>query len=300
MIAAASQRTKQIRLGAMAHLLPYHNPVALAFRSMWLDHMTGGRYIAGFAPGAYASDAQLFGTGKNNPKMLVEGLDIIDAIWTRKGPFTIEGEFWKVDMPAYDEDIAGPHLTPLQSPRPTVLMTGMSPNSRTLEEAGRRGFSPVSQQVSDEILLTHWETFSKAAASAGHTANRSEWRIFRDFFVADTDEEARETALTSGFARNWEGYLIPSFKKLGIFPLLLGDVPEEKVDLEYLVDNFFMVGSPETVAEKIRALYDKVGGFGYLCFGGGAYQDSVPAYKRHLELTGGKLRDLLSDLDGQS
>lgn len=300
MIAAASQRTENIKLGAMAHLLPYHNPVSLAFRSMWLDHMTGGRYIAGFAPGAYASDAQLFGTGKNNARMLSEGLDVVDAIWTRKGPFTIDGEFYKVDMPAYDEAIAGPHLTPLQSPRPTVLMTGMSPNSGTLAEAGRRGFSPVSQQVKTDILKTHWDTFANAATSAGHTADRSQWRVVRDFFVADTDAEAREIALSSGLARVWEGYLLPAFKKLGLFPFLVGDTPEELVDIEYLVDNFFFVGSPETVAEKVRALYNELGGFGYLCFSGGPYQDAIPAYKRHLELSSGKLRELLSDLDGNN
>ncbi|MUL79033.1 LLM class flavin-dependent oxidoreductase [Mycolicibacterium sp. CBMA 226] len=297
MIAAASQRTNRIRLGAMAHLLPYHNPVALAFRTMWLDHMTDGRYLAGFAPGAYASDAQLFGTGSNNPRMLIEGLDIVDAIWTRKGPFTIEGEFWKVDMPAYDAAIAGPHLAPKQGPRPTVLMTGMSQGSKTLSEAGRRGYSPVSQQVRPDILLTHWETYADAAKSAGHTPDRSEWRIVHDFFVADTDDEARKLAVSSGLARVWEGYLIPSFKKLGIMPLLVGPgVAEEDVDIEYLVDNFFFVGSPETVASKVRELYEYTGGFGYLCFSGGPYQDAIPGYQRHLELTNGPLRELLSDL----
>lgn len=300
MIAAASQRTKQIRLGAMAHLLPYHNPTALAFRTMWLDHMTGGRYIAGFAPGAYKSDAQLFATGKNNAKMLSEGLDVVDAIWTKQGPFTIDGEYYHVDMPAYSDEIAGPHLRPLQEPRPPVLMTGMSPNSGTLVEAGRRGFYPVSQQVKTDIVKTHWASYSEAAIAAGYTPDRSEWRIVRDFFVADTDEEAREIALNYGLARVWNGYLIPAFKKLGLFPLLVGDVPEEKVTAEYLIDNFFFVGSPETVAEKVRALYGEVGGFGRLCFSAGPYQDAVPQYQRHLELTSTKLRDLLADLDGNN
>ena len=32
MIAAAAQRTRQIKLGAAAHLVPYHNPISLAHR----------------------------------------------------------------------------------------------------------------------------------------------------------------------------------------------------------------------------------------------------------------------------
>jgi alkanesulfonate monooxygenase SsuD/methylene tetrahydromethanopterin reductase-like flavin-dependent oxidoreductase (luciferase family) len=95
----------------------------------------------------------------------------------------------------------------------------------------------------------------------------------------------------------WEGYLIPSFKKLGILPLLVGPgVAEEDINIEYLVDKFFFVGSPETVAAKIRELYDYTGGFGYLCFSGGPYQDAIPAYQRHLELTNGPLREMLADL----
>lgn len=47
MIAAASQITTNVTLGAMGHLVPYHNPAALAFRLMWLDHMTGGSLYRG-------------------------------------------------------------------------------------------------------------------------------------------------------------------------------------------------------------------------------------------------------------
>lgn len=84
MIAAAAQRTERVRLGAAAHLVPYHQPANLAYRLMWLDHMTGGRYIAGFAPGSYPTDAAVFGTGTNNVEMMVEGLDIIEAVWKRE------------------------------------------------------------------------------------------------------------------------------------------------------------------------------------------------------------------------
>jgi alkanesulfonate monooxygenase SsuD/methylene tetrahydromethanopterin reductase-like flavin-dependent oxidoreductase (luciferase family) len=103
MIAAAAQLTSQIRLGAAAHLLPYHNPINLAHRLMWLDHMTGGRYIAGFAPGSFPTDAQLFNSGNLNAEMMSEALDIITAVWTREPPYRIEGEFWTMDMPGFTD-----------------------------------------------------------------------------------------------------------------------------------------------------------------------------------------------------
>ena len=42
LISQALLRTKQIRLGPLGHLLPYHNPVELAHRVAYLDHMAAG------------------------------------------------------------------------------------------------------------------------------------------------------------------------------------------------------------------------------------------------------------------
>ncbi len=46
MIAAASQRTKSIRLGTGVVSLPYHNPLMTANRIAQLDHLTRGRLRA--------------------------------------------------------------------------------------------------------------------------------------------------------------------------------------------------------------------------------------------------------------
>src|SRR5262249_5595575 len=47
LIAQALQRTRQIRLGPLGHLLPYHHPVELAHRGAYLDHLAEGRYPMG-------------------------------------------------------------------------------------------------------------------------------------------------------------------------------------------------------------------------------------------------------------
>ncbi|OBC10983.1 hypothetical protein A5784_36115 [Mycobacterium sp. 852013-50091_SCH5140682] len=298
MIAAASQITSSITLGAAAHLLPYHNPVSLAFRMMWLDHLTGGRYIAGVAPGAYPSDAQLFGTGKNNPRMLVEALDIIEAIWTRTGPFKIEGEFFSVDMPAYDESIAGPHLKPLQKPGIPLMVTGMQAHSPSLAEAGRRGGIPMSQQVHESVLVHHWDTYAEAARGAGHNPTRADWRICRDYFVAETDDEARDRVLNGAMGKVWGEYNIPTFvNKLHIGDLISGGtIAPEDLSIEWMVDNFLIVGSPDTVIGKIEALHEKVGGFGTLVSFGHEYVDDADAYRRSFELIGTKVRPALQHL----
>lgn len=297
MIAAAAQATQRVKLGALGHLLPYHNPMALAHRMMWLDHMTGGRYIAGVAPGAFPSDAQLFSTGSENPQMLVEAIDIISAIFTKQGPWRFEGEHWTADMPAYSDTLHGPHLRPLQQPHPEMLMTGMQPVSPTLAQAGKYGFSPVSQEVCTEALVQHWRTYSDAATAAGHPSDRNRWRIARDYWVGDTDEEARDAVLNGPMGRTWGEHNLPIFKSLGIAKLLGGsEISEDDITLEWMVDNFFLVGSPDTVARKIRDLYDAVGGFGTLLMAAHGRGSDPGAYRRSLELMSTAVAPQLADL----
>ncbi|WP_166904056.1 LLM class flavin-dependent oxidoreductase [Mycobacterium sp. DL440] len=296
MIAAASQRTSRIRLGAGAHLLPYHNPIALAHRIMWLDHMTGGRYIAGMAPGAYPSDAQMFSTGKNNNEMMIEALDIIESIWTKPAPFTIAGKYWSVDMPDYDPELKGPHLRPLQDPHPPIAMTGMQPKSPTLALAGERGYLPMSQQLGNETLRQQWATYDEAARAAGHQTTRSDWRIFRDFFVADTDEQARDAVINGAAGKTWEAILLPVFKKMNLLPMLAGDMDPEKVDLDWLADNFWLVGSPATVREKVREFNKECGGTGTIISFTYDYSDTPELYERNFELMGKEVMPALADL----
>ncbi|MBY4212401.1 LLM class flavin-dependent oxidoreductase [Rhodococcus fascians] len=296
MIAAASQLTSKVKLGALGHLLPYHNPIALAFRMMWLDHMTEGRYIAGVAPGPYPSDAALFGTKKNNPKMMAEALDIIEIIWANKGPQKYEGEFFSVDLPAYSSSIHGPHLRPYQD-APPMLMTGMQASSPTLTECGRRNFEPVSQLVSTTTLKAHWAAYAEAATAAGHTPSRNKWRVVRSTFVADSDEQALDQYMRGPSAKLWTEHNLPTFRRLGLGSLLTdGAVADEDITVEWLAENLFFVGSPETVAGKISHLFDEVGGFGALIAGGEDYKNNPEPYRRSLELIGTKVAPMVSHL----
>ncbi|MGH2937297.1 MAG: LLM class flavin-dependent oxidoreductase [Solirubrobacterales bacterium] len=295
MIAAASQRTQNVRLGAAAHLLPYHNPINLAHRLLWLDHMTGGRYIAGFAPGSFPTDAQLFGTDGKNSEMMVEALDIIEAVWTREPPYRLEGEFWTVDMPGFTELWNGPHLKPLQRPTPEVVITGMQADSPSFREAARRGFSPMSQTVGAHVLTRHWETYSAEAEASGKSADRSNWRVIRDVFVAETDEEARRLVVDGAAGRTWEKHVLPAFKTVrprGDKSYALGELlldpgmDIEELTVDWLADNFWLIGSPDTVVEKIEHLNEQLGGVGAVVIPVFDYSDDPKPFQRSFELLG--------------
>ena len=131
--------------------------------------------------------------------------------------------------------------------------------------AGARGWIPMSiNYLPAKNLLTHWDAVKEGASSAGRTPDRRQWRIAREIFVAPTDEEARDAVLGGVMARAYSEYMINVLKSLGISDLYKEDpdMPDTELTAEYVCDNIFVVGNPDTVTEKLTKLYDDVGGFG--------------------------------------
>jgi alkanesulfonate monooxygenase SsuD/methylene tetrahydromethanopterin reductase-like flavin-dependent oxidoreductase (luciferase family) len=133
--------------------------------------------------------------------------------------------------------------------------------------AGERGYIPLSINfVPPRILKTHWDGVKTGAQRAGRIADRTTWRIARDVYVADTDAKARREAIDGTLGRDYREYFLKLLPKLRGFDMLKVDpaMPDAEVTLEYLCDNIWIVGSPETVARKVGQLYQEVGGFGTL------------------------------------
>ena len=270
LIAQALARTKQIRLGPLGHLLPYHHPVELAHRVAYLDHMAEGRYQLGVGVSALPSDHQLFGLdvgdGRNR-RMTFEALDIMTRLWTG-GPSEFDGEFWSLGKPDTDLPNLGYHLAPYQTPHPPVAIAGLTPGSSNHKLAGEKGYIPVSLSIDPDASTTaqHWDAVVEGACISGRVPDRETWRIIRDVYVAPTDAEARDLAINGIMGRCWREFLLPIYLGLGLGPFLKRDasMPDEAVDLEYLADNLWLVGGPETVADRILDLHEQTGGFGHL------------------------------------
>jgi alkanesulfonate monooxygenase SsuD/methylene tetrahydromethanopterin reductase-like flavin-dependent oxidoreductase (luciferase family) len=71
------------------------------------------------------------------------------------------------------------------------------------------------------------------------------------------------------------------------------------VTMEYLCDNVWLVGSPDTVARQIRDLYAAVGGFGTILIGASDWQD--PGVWDHaMELFATKVMPQVADLGARA
>ena len=109
------------------------------------------------------TDLHLFGidaAAGQNREMMWEGIDAILRLWTDPEPYEWTGKFWTVNKPkTLPGGILGFHITPYQDPHPPISVSGVSPNSSSLEKAGERGFIPLSIAFNDDYLLGHWEGY---------------------------------------------------------------------------------------------------------------------------------------------
>ena len=275
-IAMALAMTKHIVLGTGVTCMTNHDPFMIAHRIAQLDHLAQGRFHWGVGSGGFPGDYEVFGfdptTGEHRA-MTRDALDTVLALWDDPKPGLYQHERWRFTVPEpIDSYGLRFHVKPYQLPHPPIGVAGVSHRSDTLLLAGERGYIPMSiNGIPTATVKGHWDAVEEGASRTGRTPDRSTWRVARDVFVADTTEEARHEALHGTMARDFREYWQKQFieLKLGGNPAIDAlktdpEMPDSEVTAEYMVDNIWIVGSPDEVARKLRSLYRDVGGFGVL------------------------------------
>ena len=167
-------RPSRIKLAAGAHLLPYHNPVELAHRVAFLDHLAQGRLQLGVGAGGHVGDFMAFdvdGQHGENRAMMIEALTIMMGIWAAEGAYQYEGKYWNVNIP--ESMVAGNythHMHTFTKPHPPIGIAVMTPGSDTIKFCGANGFMPLSIHLNDTYTVGHWETYARSSGSERHHA----------------------------------------------------------------------------------------------------------------------------------
>jgi alkanesulfonate monooxygenase SsuD/methylene tetrahydromethanopterin reductase-like flavin-dependent oxidoreductase (luciferase family) len=122
LLAALSQRTRNIRLGHAVIPLPLHHPVHIAERIATLDVLTGGRVEIGIGRGVSPLEYSVFGTPIADSRTLVEESLAILRKSFRPGPVSYHGRHFHLD--ALD-------LVPrvVQRPHPPLWTAAVSPET---------------------------------------------------------------------------------------------------------------------------------------------------------------------------
>lgn len=268
-IARALGETKTIRMGPCPACLNQHHPAHVALRLAFLDHLSKGRLNLCMGNGSVTADQELYSVDpKDGGKMAIEALEVILDMWSHDPPYEYNGEFWKFALKKTvdTEGLIGYIHKPYQLPHPPISMPGMSRNSFTMKYAGERGYHPFAHcLVAGNIVADLWKTYAAAAEAAGRIPKRSDYRVARSIFLADTTAEAVKRVRSNSLGRNYE-YIGGLFDKgLGrrIYKRDL-DMPDSQCGLDYLMGEQIIAGDVDECLRRLLRLIEETGEFGTL------------------------------------
>jgi alkanesulfonate monooxygenase SsuD/methylene tetrahydromethanopterin reductase-like flavin-dependent oxidoreductase (luciferase family) len=185
-LAAASQRTKNIRIGHGVALLPgpFNHPVRVAERAAALDIVSKGRVELG--TGRSITEQELGGFSidpADSRPMWEEAIQMIPKMWTQD-TFSWEGDYFSVPP-------RNVIPKPVQKPHPPMWMACTQPESFRI--AGSKGlgalsFGFIAPGVLEASMSVYREAASKAEPVGAFVNNQFAATTFA--CVAPTDEEA--------------------------------------------------------------------------------------------------------------
>jgi F420-dependent oxidoreductase-like protein len=120
-LGALARETSRIRLGTLVTAATFRLPAVLAITVAQVDQMSGGRVELGLGTGWYEQEHTAYGIpfpplGERFDR-LAEQLRVVTGLWDADGPFTFEGEHYRlVDAP--------PLPKPVQRPHPPIVVGG--------------------------------------------------------------------------------------------------------------------------------------------------------------------------------
>lgn len=253
-LAAAGQRTHNIKLGTGVVSLPYHHPFNVAQRMVQLDHMTGGRAIFGSGPGALPSDAYVLGIDPMVQRdQQDEAIGVIRRLLRGEERFSHKSDWFELN----DVKL---QLLPLQDDMPFAVASMVSPSGMTL--AGKHGTGVLSigsmSTAGLDALPTQWQFAEDAAAKYGNQVDRKDWRIVMSWHIAESKKEAQKQA-KNGLYRWHNEYTVGTLMRPGAKPF---KSPKHAVKEMSNAAGASVIGTPDDLIEAIREMINLTGGFG--------------------------------------
>jgi alkanesulfonate monooxygenase SsuD/methylene tetrahydromethanopterin reductase-like flavin-dependent oxidoreductase (luciferase family) len=284
--AAAASRTRHVRIGLAAAILPFHQPLRLAEQMALVDIISHGRLDVGVGRGNRPAEFAGYRVPQQESReRFDETVEVMQQAWTQDR-FSYRGRFFQ-----FDDVRVIPK--PVQRPHPPLYQVCVTKDG--IENTALRGwpmlnsvlFGPVDQLVANRD--TYVATLEKSGRSEAEiTALLGRWGVSRQIYVADTDTQALEDAKAA------EIWYQESFRRF-VIPERIEDAHPSlqpsframadrlaKVTWEGLVAETLAFGSPTTVARHIEYMRS-IGVGQILCWMnfGGLAQDMI---KRSMEL----------------
>jgi alkanesulfonate monooxygenase SsuD/methylene tetrahydromethanopterin reductase-like flavin-dependent oxidoreductase (luciferase family) len=252
-LGAASQRTKNIRLGHGIIQITTNQPHRVAERVATLDLLSGGRVELGMGEGAGPAELHPFGTQVRTKRdRWEEAVKAIIPMFT-KDSWEFHGQFH--DFPARNVV-----PKPFQKPHPPLWVA--CSNIQTIGQAGEwgmgaLGFTFVSPDAARAWVHRYYNNLIHRPNRLTEYPANPNIAMVAGFMCAETDEEAYEKA--SG----WTFFIfaLSYYGRKGVDAPGKGNLWEEFQEWrhsEKAQDAFkgALIGSPETIRKKLRVFQE--------------------------------------------
>jgi alkanesulfonate monooxygenase SsuD/methylene tetrahydromethanopterin reductase-like flavin-dependent oxidoreductase (luciferase family) len=260
---AVAAVTKRIIIGNAVLVPTFVHPVRVAEQIAMIDVMSHGRFWPGFGRGYQQREFKGYGVDQNeSTARFREAVKIIDGLLSNE-VFSYDGQFW-----SFEDLKLAPR--PVQQPRPPIYL-GVIRTPESVEWMIENDYLPLT---GNPYLQPH--AMSKADSSMGDTILDAQrrlgktvtlddtWGLLHNVVVADTDAEAARI-----FRDSWAfgNKLMATYTKV----VEDGPLPDDYKayaggQLQHLKDYTYddmlawpgsLVGSPDTVVERLERLYEK-------------------------------------------
>jgi alkanesulfonate monooxygenase SsuD/methylene tetrahydromethanopterin reductase-like flavin-dependent oxidoreductase (luciferase family) len=183
MIAAMSQFTTRIRLGAMTLNLPLYHPVRVAEEIRMLDLLSGGRLEIGLGRGLAGHEQAGFGVDRAESENLFdESLALVRRLLSEGSSPAYNTGTWHGDAVALV-----PEAT--QNPHPPIWMAGIS--EKSIRKAARLGVNLCTAFL-DTADTARTAAIYREEWQAAHPGTPcGKYGTLQHIFVAETEAEAR-------------------------------------------------------------------------------------------------------------
>jgi len=248
-LAAASQRTKNIRLGHGIVQLTTNHPARVVERVSTLDLVSGGRVEFGVGEGSSITELHPFDRRFRDKRVVWE-----DAMRCVMPMFWNEG--WEYHGEYFDFPLRNVIPKSRQKPHPPLWVA--CSQMETIMMAGERGigalgFQFVSAEAAHAWVNAYYNAFTKRLQKLADYATNPNIAVVSQFMCAPTDEEARARADGSTFFQfallfyNSHGPVAPGTTSLW-------DEYQEwkKTPKGQAAQHGGLIGSPETIRQKLR------------------------------------------------
>ncbi len=247
---AIASSTQRIRVGFAVAQMALHHPIRFAEQVSLIDNLSGGRITVGVGRGTAYNYYEFRGFGVDpteSAERLLEIEEILSKVWTTDN-YKHSGQFWDIDLPALRPAV-------VQKPHPPVIRACSGEESIKEMASTNRPF--LMNVQTNEVTACRVNIYRETMKASNYDESQIEknlqnsW-VWRNIVIADTDKEAEEIGVDNFV--NMRKFLTENRTKYNTQEELSSQAAVTTKRALDTVEHGLIVGSPDTVSEKLEAI----------------------------------------------